>query len=335
MTTLGGDLIRLLAHAGLSTAGNVGTQLMANYLQPGMATKEAYGKGLVDVLGSGNEPDRRAAAEALQNYGIKVPMVNQTNPAGNEVTSSEGAKLTAPTTTPLGELASGMTPVTSPLRMAPTLDKLKASIIGRMPEDEQKIAVAPRDTALQQAFLLARMKESADKEKFAATLEDKQAARQQHNDLMLQLGTMHNATAMQNANTRQMMMKLIGSRYENQADQAVANSLEKSHEQYLTNLGPLGNEKSAIAAAEKFNSDLDRIAQKFPHIAGNYQRIPIEEYQKPTWGGLGTPETRKRIGTGVSPSTPTPKPNTSVPTKTPTITFDEKQAELRRRGLIP
>lgn len=339
MTTLGGDLIRLLAHTGLNTVGGIGTALINNWLQPGMVAKENYAKGLLDVLGNPqNIESAKAAQEQLRKFGVDVPDVTVTNPAGTEATSAAGARLTVPRSTPLGELASGISPTVGPLRLVPSLDKLKASIISGLPPGEQKTAVAPTDTTLQaKAMELAanRIFTEAEKEK------DRAARKETSQDRLDTLKTIAEGNrgtkeamlgiARINAQTRQDMMKAITGKFDNQAEKDAAALLEKSHEQYLNMTGPLGNEKARVAAAEQFNSNRDRLAKKYPNVGALYNPIPVEEYQSSTYWGLGTPETKKRIGSGAGAAAKAPAAKAS--TAAPAITLDAIQAEKRRRGL--
>jgi len=151
MATLGGDLIRMLAHGGISTLGNVGAQLLSNYLKPGMEVRESAGKALLGTLGTGSEEEANAAARALESdYGVKWPTATRTNPAGVEVVSPEGAKLTAPRAS-LNDLAPGVTPQMGLVRPAPTLESIKSKILTGLTPEEQKTAAFPKDATLQAA----------------------------------------------------------------------------------------------------------------------------------------------------------------------------------------
>lgn len=152
MATLGGDLIRMLAHGGISALGNVGTQLLSNYLKPGMEIREQAGKALLGTLATaGSEEEANAAARALEeNYGVKWPTAVRTNPAGVEILSPQGRKLTVPQgsveqLTPDYQVQRGL------VRPAAPLEALKSKIFQTLSPEEQKVAAFPKDATLQAA----------------------------------------------------------------------------------------------------------------------------------------------------------------------------------------
>jgi hypothetical protein len=116
-----------------------------------MEVREQAGKALLGTLGTGTDEEANAAAQALEeNYGVKWPTAMRTNPAGAEVVSAEGAKLTAPRTS-LGDLAPGMTPQMGLVRPPLPLEAIKSKILTGLTPEEQKVAAFPKDATLQAA----------------------------------------------------------------------------------------------------------------------------------------------------------------------------------------
>ena len=107
MATFWGDILRLLAHSGLQTGGNIATQLIGSYVKPGMEVRETAGKNLLDVLATQTGAPAEAAAETLkEKFGVEWPRATGTGPGGSsEVLGPGGVRLTAPGTTPIPELA--------------------------------------------------------------------------------------------------------------------------------------------------------------------------------------------------------------------------------------
>lgn len=107
MATFGGDLLRILAHGVVGAGTNIGSQLLANYLQPDMlasteAKKELI-KGYLNTLSTGSTEEQEAVAPLLEKAsGYTLPRART-----GAVTSPEGAKLTMPETTPISDLAPG------------------------------------------------------------------------------------------------------------------------------------------------------------------------------------------------------------------------------------
>lgn len=66
MATFWGDILRLLAHSGFQTAGNIGSELVSSYLKPGMEAKESYLKSLIPTIATAPESQAEAAAKTFE-----------------------------------------------------------------------------------------------------------------------------------------------------------------------------------------------------------------------------------------------------------------------------
>lgn len=135
MATLGGDLLRLLARTGLGVVGDIGSELVKNWLRPGVEAKELAIKSMIPIMGSGTSSEQEAAAKTIEDYsGFKWPKAgveNLLNPQERMVTSPEGTKLTAPKSTPLTELAPGYSQEMSFVRPNVKLEDMAAAEVAR------------------------------------------------------------------------------------------------------------------------------------------------------------------------------------------------------------
>lgn len=149
MTTFGGDLLRILAHGGVNTLSNMGSQLLTNYLKPGLDAKTELVKEYINTLRTGSTEEQEAVAPILEKQtGWELPRVAAMNPAGREVSSPEGRELTLPTSTPLSELAEGYKPQTRLVRPpAEKLEQLAAGLTTRA------LTGAPGDVSLGASLL--------------------------------------------------------------------------------------------------------------------------------------------------------------------------------------
>jgi hypothetical protein len=341
MGTIGGDLIRILAHGGINALTNTGSQLLTNYLQPGIQTKEALGKELIQMMGT--NPNEATAAKIKELSGVDWPRAEVPGSGGTEITSPEGKQLTLPLSTPLTELASGYQvgetrpPETRLVPGAPSLDLMRADIVRNLPQAARE-GILTRDPAMTTELLKKQMDIAARGEQNDLTREDRRSIAAQSDetkrysiDTMRAIQEGNAATQRANAENRKMFMSLYGKSIGNKDEQVAHSQLEKANEQYLQQSGPLGNETSRVEAAKNFNQVLKSIGQKFPDLTSPYSEIPIETFEKKTYMGFGTPETKQRVGVPKSSSTsPTVTQTVPTPIVTPQMIEDEK----RRRGLI-
>jgi hypothetical protein len=282
MTTLGGDLIRLLAHAGLSTAGNVGTQLLANYLQPGMQTQTAAGKEFINMMGTN---PNEATAEALKSYGVDWPRGPVQNAAGTEVTSPEGVKLTAPRSTPLNELAPGINPTTALIRGAPSSDQVKADIINSLPL-EAKQGILTRDPQMITELAKKQMDLQARAEDHKLSWEERRTAAAQAQGIQLQIAGLHTdvtkmlgqqnhedrmARTRETANRNKLFAGILSGKTRD-ADEAKAHTLIGNAARDYEAV-PISNTDAKVAAANRHNGLLETYGTKYPDIGMAYQRL--------------------------------------------------------------
>src|SRR4030067_3816243 len=94
-----GDLLKILAHTGLQTGGNLLSQSILQPMLESAKTKSAATEALIKAytpgLTTGTEKDQEAIATFLEGAsGKKLPRapVNVTNPSGTEIVSPRGAK---------------------------------------------------------------------------------------------------------------------------------------------------------------------------------------------------------------------------------------------------
>jgi len=340
MATLGGDLIRMLAHGGISTLGNVGAQLLSNYLKPGMEVRELAGKTLLGTLGTGSEEETNAAAQALESdYGVKWPTATRTNPAGVEVVSPEGAKLTAPRAS-LNDLAPGVTPQMGLVRPAPALEAIKSKILTGLTPEEQKTAAFPKDASLQAALIKAQgdwaVKESegalnrGSREDIAKTIaglrEDQMAQTKLHQQ---SIESLQRERLEQQRKVFGLVVKKVGD--ENLIKHS--NLINQAWDDYEKAASSKVKDPNRVAAAvDKYNNLIDVAEQRVPELAGNFSKLTPEMVQ--TWGEWARSELGTKVkGFKVAPKGGAPKATTPTPVVT-TPTLSAIQEEKRRRGLI-
>lgn len=107
-----GDMLKILAHTGMQTGGSILSDVVGTPIKEAASNRLMANKALIEAytptLTTGTVPEQEAAATFLEGIsGSKLPRAPRTNPAGTEITSSEGAKLTAPASMNLSDLAPG------------------------------------------------------------------------------------------------------------------------------------------------------------------------------------------------------------------------------------
>lgn len=134
-----GDMLKMLAHTGLQTGGNVLTQTLLQPMIESARTKSAATDALIKAytpgLSTGSEKDQEAIATFMEEAsGKRLPRasVPATNPAGTEIASPTGAELTAPAGMDLRELAPGYNEVTKMQLVRPPISKLEELSTGLM-----------------------------------------------------------------------------------------------------------------------------------------------------------------------------------------------------------
>ena len=344
MTTLGGDLIRMLAHGGISTLGNVGAQLLANYLKPGMEVRETAGKALLGALGTGTEEEANAAAQTLkENYGVEWPTTMRTNPAGVEISGPTGAKLTQPRAT-LNDLAPGYEVQRGLVRPAPALEALKSKILTSLTPEEQKTAAFPKERSLEAALINKQMEIEArgaegalNRESREAIARDSMAARatQQQDSLALRQATLAQTQQWRDFLKTHMQDKILA-----MTDKQAAGQTNKE-------LGLLISLEGRINSAKDKNEKAKFMEQANTLIQNSSDPI-LKTY--PLWtedapvsgtgldlGPLGVwGATKEKVPMGQKSKAPAANqvvPKAAAPTIT-TPTLSAIQEEKRRRGLI-
>jgi len=148
MATLGGDLIRMLAHGGISTLGNVGAQFLGDYLKERAQEKLL---GLKTNLETASvESDPNVQQQILQK--LKGPLNLAAIQESGMVPRGE-----TPTVENLGQRKgltypeAGYTPATLERVVAPvpSLEAIKSKILTSLPQEARTIAAFPKDASLQ------------------------------------------------------------------------------------------------------------------------------------------------------------------------------------------
>jgi len=349
MATFWGDILRLLAHSGLQTGGNIATQLIGSYVKPGMEVRETAGKNLLDVLATQTGAPAEAAAETLkEKFGVEWPRATGTGPGGSsEVLGPGGVRLTAPGTTPIPELAPGYEAQKSLVRGVPSLDKLKAGLFQTLSPEEQKIAAFPKETAMDVAKtnLLATLAQRAQegelnrasRESLARESQDlkRLMIEQQHERLLADVDYKK-----QNLGLRKQIAESIGGAKKSAEEQRYATQLTKALDDFsLYQDDP----RKAIVHAQNFNNIYSVAAKKFPETIGQeYSPYTIKpEVERQLWFNTPPKITPgvKDIGGRVSKKEETV---TTIPLTFPrrvrvsgkeTIVNSQEEYDALRRGL--
>ncbi len=316
MATIGGDLLRILAHTVLQTGGNIGTQFLSSYLKPGMEIKEAAGKNLLDVINAGGPGAEEAAKSLTQDYGVAPwPRAPVVNPSGTEVRSPEGAKLTAPTSTPLAELAPGYTPEMGLVKGILPLDKLKSHVIAGMPQAQKEIAVAPKDTQMLTALTMKQMEIEARLGDKALDRETKIQLANQHAQITSALGLgmqqIHQGQLNATMDKNKWMATFLSQRALDQDEKTAHSLIGNAANQYQ--MIPMNKVEEKVTAANRFNALIDRYGEKYPEAVAGYTRV---DPKTPEWGlglfgGKPLPGVTPKGGPAKTPTGPTvPSPPT-------------------------
>jgi hypothetical protein len=156
-----GDLLKILAHTGLQTGGNILSQSILQPMVESAKTRSTATDALIKAytpgLSTGSEKDQEAIATFMEEAsGRKLPRTSipVTNTAGTEIISPTGAALTAPTTMNLKDLAPGYNEVTKMGLVRPPVQKLEELSSGLM---TRGLSGGPEDVGFG-ANLLGRIK---------------------------------------------------------------------------------------------------------------------------------------------------------------------------------
>ncbi len=149
-----GDLIKILAHTGLQTGGNIIGQMVTG---PMIAERQGQQKLLEAILPTmisptATEEQRQAAAKTIEGITKTAwPTAPMSNPSGTEITSPMGAQLTAPRSMALRDLAPGYSPTMGLIRPPGTLEQMKVAEAQGFTPSERKTALFPKDATLEAA----------------------------------------------------------------------------------------------------------------------------------------------------------------------------------------
>jgi hypothetical protein len=160
---------------------------------------------LLPTMSTGPEPEREAAAKSIESItGTPWPRAVPTGPAGAEVQTAGGARLTSPS---LESLAPSITPVSQLVRPPAHVDYLKGQLLQKLPPQQQLETAFPAGPTREERareFWLKYQQTTDEKEKDRLL---KQYTTDQHNQVMVAIAQMHNAGLQQHRDFVQMMMQ--------------------------------------------------------------------------------------------------------------------------------
>ena len=319
-----GDLLKILAHTGLQTGGNIATQMIAG---PMIAERQGQQKVLESLLPTMSSPtaseeERQAVAKTVEGITKTAwPTAVATNPAGTEIKSSGGAALTAPRGMDLSALAPGESVVNRLVRPPASLESMKTDALAGMTPADRTTALFPADERLG----LAREKLEAYKDKWGADLGMKKYMADQTTETR-RMGQELNASIRQmgQQNLDLHRSQLLTNAQRN-LDRLEAGDLRKGMERELSQFTALQNQYALATGKDK-----DKIAAQLNTLISGSQNPYLQtfpQYAKdeyegginfPIIGNVGGTKTTKPIGVETTKETP--------------MRLSPQEQELQRRG---
>jgi hypothetical protein len=287
--TFWGNMLELLAGAGLNTASRIGSGLILNPIEEAsrerLMNKQALLESYLPQVGPGEQG--RAAGEFVGSLtGKQLPMAPQTTGVG-EITSPIGAKLTSPD---LSQLPEGYKAPTAFIPTATSTDRLRAKVIQGMPLESQRKALAPID-------LTAREKmEIIDAGHIAKLAQDKELAREKMVQQM--------SIAQMMDETRRQQHTMMAPFYQARIEQMKDEAQRKSAQMEYTDLQKL---ISSVNAAKDKTTQQDLKAQVNEFLKGS-------QYHKDLYPMFFEPEVTRWFAPNI-PAKPVTKQGTDVGVK--------------------
>lgn len=331
MTTLGGDLIRMLAHGGISTLGNVGAQYLGNYFQE--KAKEKLLGLQTNLEAAGVEADPNIQQQILQQ--IKGPLrlatVRQEGmaPIGETPTMENlGARkgLTYPGAT---YAPASIERIVSPV---PSLEALKSKVAMGLPGAERKTALFPKEDTLAMTLLKAqgdwalREQEGAlnrqSREDIAKeNIRLREAQQETTNELRKQSFDLQR----ERIDHQRKAFGLIAKKAGDATTLKHSADINAAWDDYTRAASAKKKDPALIAAAvEKYNNNIALAEKQVPELVGHFSPLTPEFAQ--TWGEWweGKPGTGKVKGYAPAPKGATPKATIAGPVIVGTVVKDGK-----------
>ena len=337
MATFIGDLLRILAHTGLQTAGGMGRELMSSYLKPGAEAKEAYLKSLIPTIATAPEAQAESAAKTFEEAtGQKQPRylargftpegvapsptslmsladVNKTGMGGYgayDVGAAE--KLVRPTSTLEQQAAAEATSAgISPLEILSRFKRLDQPR-GEFATLADMALYHPNQTIRTAAK--AKMEQPSEMMDFRKTQETQRVTdrEQARTETMLR--------HQENLGLRQQIFQLQIQEATRRGDEAEQKSLGQvltEHGKYIKSWeGRPVNEETILESGRSYNQAREAYAKRYPGNIGMLPPSHTEETAKTLFG-------RTEYQRPVAPSKKVPGATTGAPTPT-TLTFPRR-----------
>jgi hypothetical protein len=285
MATLGGDLIRLLAHTALQTGGNIGVNYLNN-----MFTEQAKEKLLglgesIDAARYETDPNKQQEILGQLKGRIGLPTVTENGfaPVGETPTLGnlgQNKNLTYP--------AESYAPASLERIVAPPVTKLNEALAARAApaigqvSPKEALGIATKEPGREAArdnliATLAAKKYEADLRSDDKSLDRRQRAdaARESNEIKLLLGQgmqQIHLQGQQNAADKNKFMATFLSGKTQDADEAKAHTLI-GNAANAYNITPMSNVDAKVAAANRFNALIDTYGEKYPDAVSGYTRL--------------------------------------------------------------
>lgn len=285
MATLGGDLIRLLAHTALQTGGNIGTQYFSKMLEEQAKEKLMGLTESVDAARYMTNPNQQQEVLGQLRGRLGLPTVTEKGfaPVGETPTLGnlgQRTNLTYPAET--------YTPASIERIVAPPVTKITEALAARAapaigqvtPKEALGIATKePGREAARENLLatLAQRQEAAQIRSEDKTLDREQRAQaaREANDVKLMIAQgmqgIH-LQGLQNTADKNKFLATFLSGKTQDADEAKAHTLIGNAANAYA-LIPMSNVDAKVAAANRFNTLIETYGEKYPNAVAGYTRL--------------------------------------------------------------
>lgn len=322
--TLWGNILEMMAAAGINTAAQTGAKVLAEPFAAKRQASQQVLEALLPAMGTETDPNKLSAiASKIKDIsGVDLATGPATNPAGYEG-SMGGSAVTIPKSTPLESIAPGLTTTPGFIRPVPKLENMRASLFSKLPPEEQKTAAFPKDATLQAARenLLANLAFRGQEG------EANRASREEIAKGNQDTRTMIAGIAQQGAQQhRDFMHSYLIDKLEEAKRRGATMDETKELSQFTSIQNQIGlaqgEQKKALQVQLNKMIDMTKnpILQSFPKYT---EDVPVEGsgYNLPLVGEVGRKTTKVPVGT----STVEAKPAV-------TIQVSPAEQELQRRG---